>query len=109
MELALTGSITVCITPAVWAEYRDVLFRDKFAPLRGRAVDLLSKLEARALFLEPAGAVSVAKDEDDNRFLECAEAAGAAYLITGNLKHYPAEWGSTAVVNARQFLTSSLE
>ena len=33
--------------------------------------------------------------------------AGAAYLITGNLKHYPAVWGATQIVNARGFLTSS--
>jgi predicted nucleic acid-binding protein len=28
-------------------------------------------------------------DEDDNRFLECAEQARADYLITGNCKRFP--------------------
>ena len=109
VQLALAGTITACVSLAVWAEYRDVLFRDKFASIRGRAEELLAKLEACAVQVEPRETVSAAIDEDDNRFLECAVAAGAAYLITGNLKHYPAVWGSTQIVNARGFLTSSRE
>jgi predicted nucleic acid-binding protein len=49
--------------------------------------------------------LTAASDEDDNRFLECAAAAGAEYLVTGNLRHYPAAHGSTQVVNARGFFT----
>ena len=107
VQLALAGTITACVSPAVWAEYQDVLFRDKFASMRDRAGGLLSKLEACAVQVITRETVSAATDEDDNRFLECAVAAGAAYLITGNLKHYPAVWGSTQIVNARGFLTSS--
>ena len=107
VQLALTGTITACVSPVVWAEYRDVLFRDKFASIRDRADELLAKLEARAVQVEPRETVSAASDEDDNRFLECAVTAGAVYLITGNLKHFPTRWGSTQIVNARGFLTSS--
>ena len=107
VQLALAGTITACVSPAVWAEYRDVLFRDKFASMRSSADALLAKLEACAVQVEPGETVSAASDEDDNRFLECAVAAGAAYLITGNLKHYPPKWESTQIVNARGFLTSS--
>jgi putative PIN family toxin of toxin-antitoxin system len=109
VQMALAGTITACVSPAVWAEYQDVLFRDKFASMRVRAEELLAKLEASAVQVEPGDTVSAAADEDDNRFLECAAAAGAAYLITGNLKHYPAVWGLTEIVNARGFLTSSPE
>ena len=45
-----------------------------------------------------------ATDASDNRFLECAAAAAAAILVTGNLKHFPPQWGATRVMNARQFL-----
>jgi uncharacterized protein len=31
----------------------------------------------------------VALDEADNRFLECALEARAAFLVTGNLRHFP--------------------
>ena len=107
VQMVLGGRITACISPAVWAEYRNVLFRDKFAPMRTKAEALLANLESVAVKVQPGEVVIAASDEDDNRFLECAAAAGAAYLITGNLRHYPAEWGSLRIVNARGFLTSS--
>jgi predicted nucleic acid-binding protein len=38
-------------------------------------------------------------------FLECAEAAAADYLITGNQRHFPAaSWGHLKIVTAREFL-----
>ena len=43
-------------------------------------------------------------DPDDIIFLECAETAGADYLVTGNRKHYPAEWKKTRIVTAREFI-----
>ncbi|MEP6536666.1 MAG: putative toxin-antitoxin system toxin component, PIN family [Bryobacteraceae bacterium] len=109
VDLVLAGTLTACVTPEIWAEYREVLFRDKFAALRVRVDELLLQLEAKAFRVKPIGTVNAARDEDDNRFLECAEAAGAAYLITGNLRHFPPRWGATAIVNARQFLTSLQE
>jgi putative PIN family toxin of toxin-antitoxin system len=106
VALVLAGNITACASPEVLAEYRDVLFRDKFATLRSSTEALLSALEPKIFAVQGAGRIQAASDEDDNRFLECAAGAGAAYLITGNLKHYPAAYGVTKVVNARQFLTS---
>jgi predicted nucleic acid-binding protein len=38
-----------------------------------------------------AVSLPVCSDPDDNCFLECAEAARAEYLITGNTKHFPQE------------------
>lgn len=40
----------------------------------------------------------------DNRFLECAEAAGAQYPVTGNKRHFPGNWKGTQVVNGREFV-----
>jgi hypothetical protein len=37
-------------------------------------------------------------------FLECAAAAEADDLVTGNLRHSPESWGRTRVVNAREEL-----
>lgn len=105
-DMALAGTLTPCISAQVWHEYREVLARDKFAALREATLQLLEGLESRACRVEPEQPVHAAMDEDDNRFLECAAAAGAAYLITGNLRHYPPEWGVTKVVNARQFLAA---
>ena len=62
------------------------------------------RIEACAVAVPPGELVAAASDEDDNRFLECAASGNAAYLITGNLRHYPAAWTPTNIVNARSFI-----
>ena len=37
-------------------------------------------------------------------FLECAEAAKAHYLVSGNVRDFPERWRYTRVVTPRQFL-----
>jgi uncharacterized protein len=102
VAMATEGALQAFVTEEVLAEYRDVFDRDKF-----RAAEF----ELKAALVVAEARVSAATDEDDNRFLECAAAASADYLITGNLRHYPAAWGSTKIVNARRFfdLTSARE
>jgi putative PIN family toxin of toxin-antitoxin system len=100
---ALAGRLEVWVTDQVWAEYEEVLARPKFAKVRQCAVELLGALSDRVRRTSPSAPVTSALDEDDNRFLECAAAADAAYLVTGNLRHYPVEFGSTRMVNARGF------
>jgi predicted nucleic acid-binding protein len=46
----------------------------------------------------------VTTDPDDNKFLECADAARADYLITGNQKHFPKFWKKTKVIMSREFI-----
>ena len=48
--------------------------------------------------------ITVIKNDDpDNRFLECAHAAAADYLVTGNTKHFPAVFETTTIVTPKQF------
>ena len=105
VNLAIHGMCTACVTPEIWSEYSDVLTREKFAELAGVTLELLRNIKPHVCVVEPETHVSAASDESDNRFLECAAAAEAAVLITGNLKHFPARWGPTRVMNARQFMT----
>jgi putative PIN family toxin of toxin-antitoxin system len=103
VDRALGGTLQACVTQAVLDEYADVLKRDKFRAVRERAERLLAGMESCALRVQAGETVAAAMDEDDNRFLECAAAAQAEFLITGNLRHYPAGWGVTRIVNARGF------
>jgi len=52
----------------------------------------------------PRKKVRVSTDPDDDIFLECAEAAKAHYLVTGNIRHFPDRWKYTKTVTPRQFL-----
>ena len=57
-----------------------------------------------SVLVKPAHMVSKSTDDTDNRFLECAEAAGADFLVTGNKRHFPRRWEKTQIVNARELL-----
>jgi predicted nucleic acid-binding protein len=48
--------------------------------------------------------VTSSSDESDNRFLECAEAAQADYLVSGNTRHFPKKWKQTSIVTPRQLI-----
>jgi putative PIN family toxin of toxin-antitoxin system len=104
VEMAISGAVEACVTSAVLDEYADVLRRDKFRAYRDRAEAILAAIEACTVRVVPLESSTAALDEDDNRFLECAAAAGSEYLITGNLRHYPAQWGTAKIVNSRAFL-----
>lgn len=111
-NLAITGPITACVSRQILAEYRDVLARKKLASVTSRAHEMLAALERIALPFESTAPITESIDDDDNRFLECAVAANADYVITGNLRHYPPELiashGTIRIVNARTFLTKTL-
>jgi predicted nucleic acid-binding protein len=64
----------------------------------------LRLVRAAARVVAPYSQITVARDPGDNRFLECAEAAKADYLITGNKRHFPKQWRQTLIVNARELL-----
>jgi uncharacterized protein len=48
--------------------------------------------------------VTACADPDYNIFLECAQAARAHFIVTGNLKDFPTKWAETQIVTARQFV-----
>lgn len=54
--------------------------------------------------VRPKRTLTECPDPEDNRLLECAAAAAADYLITGNKRHFPTRWRKIMVVNAREFL-----
>jgi len=107
VSLAIAGVLTPCVSPAVLAEYRDVLFRPKFAAFRGLALETLGSFERMALLVQPTVSIRISPDDDDNRFIECAVSAKAEFLVSGNLKDYPPSYGEVRIVNARGFFELS--
>jgi putative PIN family toxin of toxin-antitoxin system len=95
-----------CILPAILAECRAVLHRPKFARIPESYIAELLRLAGEADLVRPSFTLSESVHEPDNRFLECAEAAGANYLVTGNRRHYPSRWKITEIVNARELLNT---
>ena len=63
-----------------------------------------SALRNRGNLVVPSRRLEVSSDPDDNRFLECADAARADYLVTGNLRHFPRFWKKTKIITPREFI-----
>jgi uncharacterized protein len=100
VALAMEGSVRLILTPAILEEYRGVLKRPKFGFDPGAVDAFLEDIEKAALMVYPTKWVRRALDEPDNRFLECAKAAKAHYLVTGNKKHFPfSQFKGTKIVS----------
>lgn len=62
-------------------------------------------LRLQAIWVEPRIQLKVCSDVSDNRFLECAVAGNADYLVTKNIRHFPPkEYANVKIVRIRQFL-----
>lgn len=102
--LAIGGAIQLCISGEIYAEYEEVLSRPRFQRPEEVVAGTLQAIRDKSLWVRPTEAICVCSDPDDDIFLECAQAARADYLVTGNLKHFPASWGGTRIVSPRDLL-----
>ena len=92
LDQALHGAVIPLISDNILTEYRDVLNRPKFS-FDGRTVNvLLDGIVARGLHIEEVPFDEFMPDEKDAVFYEVVMEARKehdAYLVTGNLKHFP--------------------
>lgn len=102
--LAITKPARIYISKAILREYSEVLARPELQIRKGLQRQLLDLLRNRAHFVAPAWTLQVTSDPEDNMFLECADAARADYLVTGNVRHFPRFWKKTKVITSREFL-----
>jgi len=90
MNLISDKKLIICYNAEILAEYSEVLSRARFnfSPEKQRYP--IDKIKELGLLIEPPLSDIPLSDESDRIFYDTAKAA-EAYLITGNLKHYPEE------------------
>jgi putative PIN family toxin of toxin-antitoxin system len=104
-RLVALRQLEFCVSSPILREYDQVLSRPKFSHLdQQKKAHLLSVLRDAATLFAPTRRLSAYLHEPDNRSFECAQAAFAQFLVTGNQRHFPARWKSTCIVNARGLL-----
>jgi putative PIN family toxin of toxin-antitoxin system len=110
IELAEAGDITICVSGEILQEFREVLSRPKF---KGKIQDRLTTVEEimqgvlrlAALYPAPPPDEIVQTDPDDDKFIACALAAGAKYLISGDSHLLDLEEHTgVCIVTVREFL-----
>jgi|SRR5580704_9762065 putative PIN family toxin of toxin-antitoxin system len=103
--LAVIKPARLYVSRPILEEYRNVLTRPELRIRKGLSRKLLQIIANRSYLVHPNRRLEVANDPSDNMFLECADAARADYLVTGNQKHFPRFWKKTKIINSREFVT----
>lgn len=102
--LAFSGIIQLCLSPQVFAEYDKVTRRPRFRRAPEVIEEMLEFIAKAAYWIAANTMVRACPDPNDDIFLECAEAAEAHYLITGNPRHFRRKRKQTEIVSPRDFL-----
>jgi putative PIN family toxin of toxin-antitoxin system len=104
--LAINQRLVVpCFSREILKEYSDVLLRPRFAFLVDEVDALLDMLRRCGADVEPVPIAPTSPDPDDDKFIACALAGNADFLVTGNKRHFPEAGASgTKVVNAAELL-----
>jgi len=94
----------LCVSGDIYAEYEEVIRRPRFKRSETEIANTLRSIRETGVWVRPAHRLHACVDPSDDVFLECAQAARAHYIVTGNVKHFPAKWGDTLIVTPRQLL-----
>lgn len=105
LVLALTKPARLYVSPDILREYQGVLSRPELQIRKGLRRQLLQHIRKRAHLVVPYRRLRVTTDPDDNIFLECADAARADYLVTGNQRHFPRFWKKTKIITSRELIS----
>ena len=103
--LAVTKPARLYVSRPIVEEYTEVLSRPELRIRRGLRLQLLQLIKNHSHVVAPSRRLKVASDPDDDMFLECADTAGADYLVTGNQKHFPIFWKKTKIITPREFIS----
>jgi len=103
--LAMTKPARWYVSDAIVSEYAVVLARPELKIRRGARRQLLQLIENRTHVVRPSRLRQLTTDPADNMFVECADAARADYLITGNQRHSPRFWKNTKIITSSEFLS----
>ena len=84
LELAIKNDVEMCVSPQILAEYDEIIARlSAKYPNRTIAISL-KDLTDNALLVSPSQTVTVCRDPDDNKFIECAMEGKCLYIVSGD-------------------------
>jgi putative PIN family toxin of toxin-antitoxin system len=99
------GLVRPCFSPALLEEYSEVLARPKFAFSPDEITALIDLFQRQSDRVHPAPLSGISPDPKDDKFMACALAARADFVVTGNKRDFPEDQlGATQVVSAGELL-----
>jgi putative PIN family toxin of toxin-antitoxin system len=103
--IAISKPARLYVSHPILEEYSEVLARPEFRIRKGLRLQLLQLIKNHGHTVVPTRQLEATTDPADNIFLECADAARADYLVTGNQKHFPRFWKKTKVITPRELVS----
>lgn len=103
--LAMTKPPHWYVSEPILAEYALVLARPELKIRWGLRRQLLQLIKNHVRVVSPSHLAQITSDPADNIFVECADAARADYLVTGNQRHFPKFWKNTKIISSSDFLS----
>jgi putative PIN family toxin of toxin-antitoxin system len=106
LQAAISGAVEISVSEAIIKELQDVLQRPKFSLSVQFVHNTIAEMTSIAEWVVPTKHHHLVNDDpSDNLVLDCAVAAEADYLVTGDdhllqLK----KCGSVKIVNSQQFV-----
>ena len=101
VERILKEQVIPVLSYEIMAEYKDVLYREKFNFPREQVRSFLKQIIDSGLLITPVATRVLFRDESDKCFYDAAVSANADWLITGNRRHFPDE---LFIVTAAQYV-----
>ena len=103
--IAISKPARLYVSRSILEEYSEVLARPELRIRKGLRLQFLQLIKNHGHTVVPTRQLEATPDPADNIFVECADAARADYLVTGNQKHFPRFWKKTKVVTPREFVS----
>ena len=106
MEKWKEDKFVLVFSPEIFDEYFEIIARPKFNQEEKDIRELADLLIEKGVAIEPQIALNIIKeDPDDNKFLECAVAGEADFIISGD-RHLLSlqEYKGTRIVKIAQFI-----
>ena len=110
LHMAVDGEIEIAISQPIIDETRRVL-RDKFGRSEERLAETEEWIRSFTRLVAPKVALDAIKeDPPDNRILECAEAAGSEFIVSGD-QHLLrlTQHGNARIIKVADFLAMGRE
>lgn len=90
LDYVINGAIVLCYDSRLLAEYLEVLHRPKFGLDRKSVSQVIDFFVYSGISIIPIPLTVNFEDPDDKKFYEVAVSSNA-FLVTGNMKHFPEE------------------
>lgn len=104
LDLTMQQEVALFVSEEILQEYEGVLLRPKFGFSKKVVKRFTRLLKTKSKIVKPKPLGFNLNDSGDNKFLACALASKANYLVTGNIRHFPAPaYKGIQIISPREF------